>query len=107
MALRWTAADMLDAERSFRRVKGVRELPQLAAALRRHAWQIIKLRHDAHSLYLRSDTRHGRVCAGAWPEVTSGRCADPFVLCCPPCQGRPPGSRYTPGGVQRALRACH
>ena len=37
MALRWTAADMLDAERSFRRVKGVRELPQLAAALRRHA----------------------------------------------------------------------
>ncbi len=37
MALRWTAAGMLDAERSFRRVKGFRALPQLAAALRRHA----------------------------------------------------------------------
>jgi hypothetical protein len=35
--LRWTAAGMLDAERSFRRVKGFRGLPQLAAALRRHA----------------------------------------------------------------------
>ena len=37
MAMRWTAAGMLDAERSFRRVKGFRGLPQLAAALRRHA----------------------------------------------------------------------
>jgi putative transposase len=37
MALRWTAGGMLDAERSFRRVKGFRALPQLAAALRRHA----------------------------------------------------------------------
>lgn len=37
MALRWTAAGMLDAERSFRRVKGFRGLPQLAAALHRHA----------------------------------------------------------------------
>lgn len=37
MALRWTAAGMLDAERSFRRVKGFRELPRLQAALRRHA----------------------------------------------------------------------
>ncbi len=37
MALRWTAAGMLDAERSFRRVKGFRELPKLRAALRRHA----------------------------------------------------------------------
>ena len=37
MALRWTAAGMLDAERSFRRVKGFRGLPQLAAALHGHA----------------------------------------------------------------------
>lgn len=36
MALRWTAAGMLDAEKSFRRVKGFRELPKLQAALRRH-----------------------------------------------------------------------
>jgi len=40
MALRWTAAGMLDAERSFRRVKGFRELPKLAAALRRHAGDV-------------------------------------------------------------------
>jgi len=37
IALRWTAAGMLDAERSFRRSKGFRALPQPAAALRRHA----------------------------------------------------------------------
>jgi len=42
MALRWTAAGMLDAERSFRRVKGFRGLPQLAAALRRHAADVDK-----------------------------------------------------------------
>lgn len=33
MALRWAAADMIAAERQFRRVRGVRELPLLAAAL--------------------------------------------------------------------------
>jgi transposase-like protein len=40
MALRWTAAGMLDAERSFRRVKGFRELPKLQAGLRRHAAEV-------------------------------------------------------------------
>ena len=40
MALRWTAAGMLDAERSFRRVKGFRGLPQLAATLHRHATDV-------------------------------------------------------------------
>jgi len=35
MALRWAAAGMLAAERQFRRVKGYRELPRLAAALER------------------------------------------------------------------------
>jgi putative transposase len=35
MALRWAAAGMLAAECQFRRVKGFRELPQLAAALER------------------------------------------------------------------------
>jgi putative transposase len=42
MALRWTAAGMLDAERSFRRVKGFRELGKLQAALRRHAADVDK-----------------------------------------------------------------
>jgi putative transposase len=37
MVLRWTAAGMLNAQRSFRRVKGYKQLPQLVAALRRHA----------------------------------------------------------------------
>jgi len=37
MVLRWTAAGMLNAERSFRRVKGYKQMPQLVDALRRHA----------------------------------------------------------------------
>jgi hypothetical protein len=37
MVLRWTAAGMVNAQRSFRRVKGYKHLPQLAAALYRHA----------------------------------------------------------------------
>ena len=37
MVLRWTAAGMLNAQRSFRRVKGYKQMPQLAAALHRHA----------------------------------------------------------------------
>jgi transposase-like protein len=35
MRLRWTAAGMLDAERSFRRVKGHRDIPILVAAIKR------------------------------------------------------------------------
>jgi putative transposase len=35
MALRWAAAGVLAAENQFRRVKGYRELPQLARALER------------------------------------------------------------------------
>jgi putative transposase len=37
MVLRWTAAGMLNAERSFRRVKGYKQMPKLVAALYRHA----------------------------------------------------------------------
>jgi putative transposase len=37
MVLRWTAAGMLNAERSFRRIKGYKQMPDLVAALRRHA----------------------------------------------------------------------
>ena len=36
MVLRWTAAGMLNAERSFRRIKGYKQMPQLVDALRRH-----------------------------------------------------------------------
>ncbi len=36
MALRWTAAGMLEAEKQFRRVRGYRELPLLTSALRQH-----------------------------------------------------------------------
>ena len=37
MVLRWTAAGMLNAERSFRRIKGYKQMPQLVDALSRHA----------------------------------------------------------------------
>jgi len=37
MVLRWTAAGMLNAERSFRRIKGYKQMPQLVAAWHRHA----------------------------------------------------------------------
>ena len=37
MVLRWTAAGMLNAQRSFRRVRGFKQMPQLVAALQRHA----------------------------------------------------------------------
>jgi transposase-like protein len=37
MVLRWTAAGMLNAERSFRRIRGYKQMPQLIAALKRHA----------------------------------------------------------------------
>jgi hypothetical protein len=36
MVLRWTAAGMLNAERSFRRVKGYKQMPKLIAALHRY-----------------------------------------------------------------------
>jgi putative transposase len=36
MVLRWTAAGMLNAERSFRRIKGHKQMPQLVDALLRH-----------------------------------------------------------------------
>ena len=37
MVLRWTAAGMLNAQRSFRRLKGYRQMPKLVTALHRHA----------------------------------------------------------------------
>jgi putative transposase len=36
MALRWTAAGMLEAERQFRRVIGYRDLAKLAVAIERN-----------------------------------------------------------------------
>jgi hypothetical protein len=36
MALRWTAAGMLEAERQFRRIIGYRDLASLAVAIERH-----------------------------------------------------------------------
>jgi hypothetical protein len=35
MKKRWVAAGMLEAERSFRRVKGCKQMPALVAAIRR------------------------------------------------------------------------
>ena len=36
MALRWTAAGMMEAAKGFRRLKGHRDMPTLVAALRKH-----------------------------------------------------------------------
>jgi putative transposase len=40
MVRRWTAAGMLNAERSFRRVKGCKDMPTLVAALARHVEEV-------------------------------------------------------------------
>lgn len=40
MVRRWVAAGMLNAERSFRRVKGCKDMPVLVAALRAHAARV-------------------------------------------------------------------
>jgi putative transposase len=37
MKKRWVAAGMLEAQRSFRRIRGYKQMPALVAALRRHA----------------------------------------------------------------------
>ena len=36
MVKRWVAAGMINAERSFRRLKGCTDMPTLVAALRHH-----------------------------------------------------------------------
>jgi transposase-like protein len=46
MRRRWCAAGMLEAERSFRRVKGVKQMPRLVAALRRHAETVAPHEYD-------------------------------------------------------------
>ncbi len=40
MIKRWMAAGMLNAERSFRRVKGCKDMPTLLAALGRHVGSV-------------------------------------------------------------------
>ena len=40
MVCRWTAAGMLAAERSFRRVKGCKDMPALVASLARHVEEV-------------------------------------------------------------------
>jgi hypothetical protein len=40
MVCRWTAAGMLNAARSFRRVKGCRDMPTLVIALARHVKEV-------------------------------------------------------------------
>jgi putative transposase len=46
MKKRWVAAGMLEAERSFRRVKGCKEMPVLVAALRREAGTVRESEYD-------------------------------------------------------------
>lgn len=46
MRQRWCAAGMLEAERSFRRVKGCKQMPRLVAALRRHTETVTHQNYD-------------------------------------------------------------
>lgn len=46
MIKRWMAAGMLNAERSFRRVKGCKQMPHLVAALARHAEAVTPQREN-------------------------------------------------------------
>lgn len=43
MALRWTAAGMIEAAKGFRRLKACKQLPVLAAALRAHRAKHVQL----------------------------------------------------------------
>jgi len=46
MRRRWCAAGMLEAEQSFRRVRGYKQMPALVAQLRAHAARVTKTEHD-------------------------------------------------------------
>jgi len=50
MIKRWVAAGMLNAERSFRRIKGVKDMPTLLTALARHVDQLNEEVHDDTAL---------------------------------------------------------
>ena len=49
MVKRWVAAGMINAERSFRRLKGCTDMPTLVAALRHHA-EAITPKRDTHEV---------------------------------------------------------
>ena len=46
MKKRWVAAGMLEAKRSFRRVKGSQEMPTLVAALRHRTGAVTVSEYD-------------------------------------------------------------
>jgi len=48
MKKRWVAAGVLEAERSFRRLKGCKDMPTLIAALRRHASDVAVTAPEYH-----------------------------------------------------------
>jgi hypothetical protein len=49
MALRWTAAGMMEAAKGFRRLKAYKQLPVLGAALAAHQSKYVtqRVEHDA------------------------------------------------------------
>jgi hypothetical protein len=85
MMLRWTAAGMLNAQRSFRRVKGYKQMPQLVATLRRHAHPATapstetvlvpphNIRWDPHRSSTKPVTPSSRtICLAVWSYAPSG-----------------------------------
>ena len=58
MVKRWAAAGMLNAERSFRRVKGCKEMPRLVEALLRHVDPAVTPSYDMRGPHRRRSGRH-------------------------------------------------
>lgn len=58
MVKRWAAAGMLNAERSFRRLKGCKDMPTLVAALARHAEGVTPIRDNEEVAHSNSPGRH-------------------------------------------------
>ena len=61
MALRWTAAGMMEAAKGFRRLKAYKHLPVLRAALAAHQSKYVtqRVEHDADAAASSTSTKSG------------------------------------------------
>ena len=67
MALRWTAAGMMEAAKGFRRLKAYKQLPVLRAALTAHQskYVIQRVEHDTRAAYI----THGDACFAYFNKI--------------------------------------
>ena len=77
MKKRWVAAGMLEAERSFRRVRGHKDMAKLVAALRREV--------GTYPLLIQPKVRSGSSLNTLWPPLNFNNERD--TLCSPSRQG--------------------